>query len=123
MLEQSVPERLHPMERTHAEAVHEAGKDSHWRSLWRTVSPGKDPTLEQAMSVRSPSPENEGTAQTMCDELTEGPFPYPPALLRGRRQRKEYESEVKLGKKEFGERGEGILKFGLFCIILLRSDL
>ncbi|KAK4830312.1 hypothetical protein QYF61_009817 [Mycteria americana] len=40
------------------------GKDSHWRSLWRTVSCGRDPTLEQGKSVRSPPSEEEGAAET-----------------------------------------------------------
>lgn len=36
------------------------GKDSHWRRLWRTVSHGRDPTLEQGQSVRSPPPPGVG---------------------------------------------------------------
>ena len=61
------------------------GKDSCWRSLWRAVSRGRDPMLEQGKSVRSPPPEKEGAAETMCDELTETPIPRPPVLLGGRR--------------------------------------
>ena len=53
------------------------GKDPHWRSSWRTVSHGRDPTLEQGKSVRSPPPEEEGAAETMCDELTATPIPIP----------------------------------------------
>ena len=33
--------------------------------------------LEQGKSVRSPPPEEEGAAETMCDELTQTPFPIP----------------------------------------------
>jgi len=41
--------------------------------------------LEQGKSVRSPPPEEEGAAETTCDELTITPIPCPPAPLRGRR--------------------------------------
>ncbi|CAM9967432.1 unnamed protein product, partial [Bubo scandiacus] len=51
------------------------------RRLWRTVSCGRDPTLEQGKSVRSPSPEEEGATETMCDELTTTPIPHTPAQL------------------------------------------
>jgi len=44
--------------------------------------------LEQGKSVRSPLPEEEGAAETMCDELTITCFPRPPASLKGRRERK-----------------------------------
>ncbi|KAK4824821.1 hypothetical protein QYF61_019671 [Mycteria americana] len=54
MLEQSVPEGLHPV----------VGKASRWRRSWRTVSYGRDPMLEQGKSVRSPLPEEEGAAET-----------------------------------------------------------
>jgi len=55
--------------------------------------------LEQGQSVRSPPPEEEGAAETTCDELTTTFIPRPPAPLRGRRQRK---SGVKLnsGRRE-----------------------
>jgi len=42
-------------------------------------------TLDQGKSVRSLPPEEEGAAETTCDELTTTPIPCPPALLRGRR--------------------------------------
>jgi len=45
---------------------------------------GRDPTLEQK-SARSPSAEEEGAAETTCDELTVTPIPHPPVLLGGRR--------------------------------------
>ena len=59
------------------------GKDSRWRSSWRTVSRGRDPTLEQGKSVRSPPPEEEGEAETTCDELTATPIPIPLHRLQG----------------------------------------
>jgi len=54
-------------------------------------------TQEQGQSVRSPPPDEEGTAETTCDELTATPIPHSPALFGGRRQRKG--SEVEPGKK------------------------
>jgi len=53
--------------------------------------------LEQGQSVRRPLPEEEGAAETTCDELTVTPIPRPPAPLGGRRERNG--SEVKYGKK------------------------
>ena len=44
-------------------AVH--GKDSFRRSLWTTISHGRDPILEQVKSVRSPFWEEEGTSEKM----------------------------------------------------------
>jgi len=64
---------------THAGAAH--GKDSCWRHLWRIVSHGRDPKLEQGKTVSSPSPEEEGAAEMTCDELIANPIPQPPALL------------------------------------------
>jgi len=37
--------------------------------------------------VRNPSPEEEGSAEATCDELTSIPITRPPALAQGRRQR------------------------------------
>jgi len=43
--------------------------------------------LEQGQSVRSPSCEEEGAAETTRDELTITPIPHSPALVAGRRER------------------------------------
>ena len=53
--------------------------------LWRTVSCGRDSTLEQVKTVRSHPLEEEGAAGTMCHEVTTTPIPHPPALLERRR--------------------------------------
>jgi len=37
--------------------------------------------LESGKSVRSPPPEEEGAAETTCDELTVTTIPHPPAPL------------------------------------------
>jgi len=47
--------------------------------------------------VRSTPPEEEGAAQTTCDELTVTPIPGPPAPFEGRRERNGSEAEP--GKK------------------------
>jgi len=41
--------------------------------------------LEEGKNVSSPPSEEEGAAETMCDELTATPIPYPPVLMGGRR--------------------------------------
>ena len=53
------------------------GKDLSWRNSWRADPRGRDPTLELGKSVRSPPPEEEGAAETACDELTPTPVPVP----------------------------------------------
>jgi len=53
--------------------------------LWRTVSHGRDLTVEQRKSVRSPPPEEKRAAERKYDELTATPIPRPPVPLRGRR--------------------------------------
>jgi len=87
MLEQPVPEGLQDVGRTHTGAVCEelqpVGKDSRWRSLWRTVSRGRDLMLEQGRSVSSPCPEEEGAAQTMSNGLIATPIPVPLCLSGG----------------------------------------
>ena len=59
--------------------------------------------------MRSLPPEEEGAAETMCDELTVTPIPCPPALLGGSR-RETNRGEAESGKK--GEVGEGVLRSG-----------
>ncbi|GAB0178670.1 junction-mediating and -regulatory protein-like [Grus japonensis] len=68
-LEQSVPEGLHPMEGTHAGAGAECEESS---------------------------PEEEGAAETVCDELTTTPIPHPSVPLEVGR---EFRSDVKRRKK------------------------
>ena len=107
-LEQSVPEGLHPVEGTpHWSSLWRTaacGKDSGWRSSWRTVFHGRDPVLEQGKSVRSPSPEEEGTAETTCDELTAAPMPHPPAPLG--KEAENLQVKLSLGRRE--RWGEGV---------------
>ena len=100
MMEQPVPEGLHPVGRTHAGAVREELQPmgrTHFGEVCGELSPVRGTfTLEQKKSVRSPPPEEEGAAETMCDELTITPIPHPPALLGGRRRNG---SEAEPGKK------------------------
>jgi len=53
--------------------------------------------VEKGKSVRSPPPQEEGAAETTCDELTATPIPHPPALLEEGRERNG--SEVEPRKK------------------------
>ena len=59
------------------------GKDLNWRKSWGADPRGRDPTLEQGKSVRSPPPEEEGAAETTCDELTATPIPVPLRCWQG----------------------------------------
>jgi len=70
----AVCEELQPMGRTHVGEV--CGELSPMRGTFM---------LEQGQSVRSPPPEEEGEAETACDELTTTTIPCPPALRGGRR--------------------------------------
>jgi len=68
--------------RTHTGAVHEemqpVGK-THVGEVCEELSSARGTfMLEQGKSVRSPPPEEEGVAETTCDELTVTPFPYSP---------------------------------------------
>jgi len=64
-------------------------------------------TLEQGRSVRRPPAEEEGAAETKCDELTITPFPHPPVPLGGsRRERNGMEVEP---MEEGRCGGEGVL--------------
>ena len=95
------------------------GKDQCWRSLWRTVSHGRDRILEQGKSVRSAPPEEESTAETTCDELTTTPVTHPLMPLWGRRQRK---LGVKLSPERRERWGEDVYKIW-FYFSLSYSDL
>ena len=59
--------------------------------------------------MRSPPPEEEGVAETTCDEPTQTPIPHPPALLGGEEAEK---LGVKLSMGRMEEWGEGVLRFG-----------
>ena len=71
--------------------------------------------LEQGKSVRSPPPEEEGAAETMCGELIATPIPCPPVPLQG--GGREFGSEVEPGKKG-GVGGRCFSDLVLFLIIL-----
>jgi len=86
MLEQPVPEALHPVEGTHAGAVCEELQpvgSTHVGEVCGVLSPVRRTfMLEQGKSVRSLLPEGQGLAET-CDELTVTLIPRPPAPLGG----------------------------------------
>jgi len=125
MLEQPVPERLHPMGRTHAGAVREelqpVGR-THIGEVCGELSPIRVTfTLEQGQRVRSPPPEEEGAAGTTCDELTTTPFPITLRRLGGGGR----ESGVKLSLGRRERWGEGVLRSGfisqcpaLVCLVI-----
>jgi len=101
MLEQPVPEGLHPVEGTHAQAVHEelqpVGR-THIGEVCGELPPVRGTfTLGQRQSVRSLPPERQGLAETTYDELTVTPIPHPHMSLGGRRGRNGSETEP--GKK------------------------
>jgi len=89
MLEQPVTEGMHPIGRTHAGTVDEQRQSvrrTHVGEVCGELSPVRGTfTLEQGKSVRSPLPEEEGAAETTCDELTTTPIPHPPVPFGGRR--------------------------------------
>ena len=65
--------------------------------------------LEQGKSVRSPPPEEEGAAETTCDELTRTPIPAPCAA--GGEEVEESGAKLSLGRGEgWGERV--LLRYG-----------
>lgn len=59
--------------------------------------------------MRSPPPEKEGAAETVCDELIPTPIPSPLTPLRGEEVEK-MRSGVEPGRREGW--GEGVLRFG-----------
>jgi len=75
--------------------------------------------LEQGQSVRSPPPQEEGVAETTCDELTVTPIPHPPVLLAGGGHR---ETGLKLSPGRREGWGEGVLRLS-FHFLLSYSDL
>lgn len=61
--------------------------------------------------MRSPSLEEEGAAETTCDELTMTHIPHPPVLLQEGKEVKNSGVKLSLGRREGG--GEGVLKSGV----------
>ncbi|GAB0177209.1 protein kinase C and casein kinase substrate in neurons protein 2 [Grus japonensis] len=59
--------------------------------------------LEQGNDERSPPPEDEEAAETMCDELTITPIPHPPVPLSGA----EVEAGSEVEPKKMGGVGGG----------------
>jgi len=112
MLEQPVPEGLHPVEGTHAGAVHEelqpVGR-TQAGEVCGELSPMRGTfTLEQRKSVRSPPTEEEGAAETTCDELTVTPVPVSLSCSEGGGR----EMGVKLSPGRREGWGEGVLRSG-----------
>ena len=60
--------------------------------------------------MRSPLPEEEGVAETTCDELTATLIPRPPALLRGE-EVEESGAKLSPGRRE-GQREGVFLRYG-----------
>ncbi|XP_051659832.1 DENN domain-containing protein 2B isoform X5 [Manacus candei] len=61
-----------------------------------TISCGRDPMPEEEKSERSPPLEEEGAAETACDELTAVPTPEDPMLLAEKRKSFEFEDASSL---------------------------
>ncbi|XP_017665895.1 PREDICTED: suppression of tumorigenicity 5 protein isoform X4 [Lepidothrix coronata] len=61
-----------------------------------TISCGRDPMPEEEKSERSPPLEEEGAAETACDELTAVPTPEDPMLLMEKRKSFEFEDASSL---------------------------
>jgi len=82
-LEQPVSEGLHPVGRTHAGAVCEELQSvgrTHIGEVCGELSPMRGTfALEQWKSVRSLPSEEEGAAETTCDELTITPISHSPS--------------------------------------------
>jgi len=94
----AVCEELQLVGRTHVGEV--CGELSLMRGIF---------TLEQGQTVKSPPPEEEGVAETTCDQLTVTSIPHPPALLGGGGGR---EMGVKLSLGRMEGWGEGVLRSG-----------
>jgi len=73
--------------------------------------------------VRSPPPEEQGVAETACDELTVTPIPRPPPPLEVRRERNGSEAEPRK-KGGLGGRCFKIwIYFSLSCSDLIGDEL
>jgi len=92
-----VCEKLHPVGRTHAGEV--CGELSTVRGTFM---------LEQGHSVKGLPPEEEGAAETMCDELTVIPIPIP--LRRSGGGGREMGVKQSQGRRDGW--GEGVLRSG-----------
>ena len=92
------------------------GKDSCWRSSWRADPRGRDPTLEQGKSVRSPpreesSPQGGRSGRDNVGRTDRNPHSHPPALLWGEEVEEESGPKLSLGRREGW--GEGVfLRYG-----------
>ena len=69
--------------------------------------------------MRSPHPEKEGTAKTMCNELTVTHIPCPPVLLGGAGGR---EKGLKLSPGRRERWGQGVLRSGFISYCPSRFD-
>jgi len=115
MLEQPVPEVLHPTEET-------CGKDPLVKQFMKNCSPWEGLTLEKIVEDCLPwegphaaaveDCEEKGAAKTTCDELTTTPISHPLVPLGRGRQRK---SGVKLSPGRRKRWGEGVLRFNFIC--------
>jgi len=116
-LEQPVPEGLHPVEGTHTGAVPEGLQPvgrTHAGAVHGELSPMRGTfMLEQGQSMRSPPPEEEGAAETTCDEQTATPTPHSPVPLGGRRERNGSEVEP---RKKGGVRGRCLKIYPYFSL-------
>ena len=78
--------------------------------------------LEQGNDERSPPPEDEEAAETMCHQVTITPIPCPPGPLRGG---PEVEAGCEVAPGKLGGVGGGVLRFDfishsstLFCLVI-----
>jgi len=110
-------EELHPMGVTHIRAICEelqpVGR-THIGGVCGELSPVRGTfMLEQGKSVRSPPPEEEGAAETTCDELTVTLIPRTPVPLGARRER--IGSKAEPGKK--GRAGGRCFKIWIYFLL------
>jgi len=107
-LEQSTSEGLHPMERTHAEAVLEELQPVGKPMLQQSVNclPWVGPHAEAGEKSAE-----EGAAERTCDEPTATPIPGPPAPLSGEEVQNFGVKFIPGRREEWG--GRCFLRFGL----------